>query len=68
MNMFSVEEKTRVIIALVECNSIRSICRMTGIAKGTVIRLLVSVDKACAAYQDKTLRNLTCSRTEFDKI
>jgi len=33
---------------------------MTGAVKGTVTRLLESVGTACAEYQDKTLRNLSC--------
>lgn len=41
---------------------------MTGAAKGTVTRLLVSVGKACAVYQDKTLRNLPCKQIQCDEI
>lgn len=45
MNTLILEEKTKVIAALVEVNSIRATCRMTGIAKGTVTRLLEKVVK-----------------------
>lgn len=41
---------------------------MTGAAKGTVTRLLESVGKACAEYQDKTLRNLPCKNIQCDEI
>ena len=68
MNILSLEEKTKVISALVEGNSIRATCRMTGNAKGTVTRLLESVGKACADYQDKTLRNLPCKNIQCDEI
>jgi len=57
-----------VVAALVEGNSIRATCRMTGVAKGTVLKLLVSLGKACAEYQDKALRNLTCSKIQCDEI
>ena len=41
---------------------------MTGVAKNTVVKLLVDLGKACAEYQDKTLRNLTCSKIQVDEI
>jgi IS1 family transposase len=68
MNRLSLEKKTRVISALVEGNSIRATCRITNTAKGTVLRLLRDVGKACAEYQDKHLRNLSCQRIECDEI
>ncbi len=68
MNALNLEEKTQVISALVEGNSIRSTCRMTGVAKGTVTRLLLSVGGACAEYQDTTLRKLPCKNIQCDEI
>jgi IS1 family transposase len=68
MNRLSIERRTKVIAALVEGNSIRATCRMTDTAKGTVIRLLRDVGKACAEYQDKHLRNLPCKHIQCDEI
>jgi IS1 family transposase len=68
MNKLSLERKTQVIKGLVEGNSIRTTCRITNTAKGTVIRLLRDVGKACAEYQDRNLRNLSCQRIECDEI
>jgi IS1 family transposase len=68
MNKLSTEERARVITALVEGNSIRATCRMTGVAKGTVLKLLGDVGQACAAYQDLRLRNLSCRRLQCDEI
>jgi IS1 family transposase len=68
MNRLSTERRTRVISALVEGNSIRATCRMTDTAKGTVIRLLRDVGKACAEYQYKYLRNLPCRHIQCDEI
>lgn len=68
MNKLSVEKRAQVIAALVEGNSIRSTCRMTGAAKGTVSRLLRDVAQACARYQNEHLRNLTCKRIQCDEI
>jgi hypothetical protein len=33
-----------------------------------VAKLLVSAGHACAAYQDKALRNLSCKRIQMDEI
>lgn len=56
------------VAALVEGNSVRATCRMTGAAKGTVLRLLGEIGSACAAYQDKALRGLTCRRIQCDEV
>ena len=68
MNRLSHEQRVRVVAALVEGNSIRATCRMTDTAKGTVIRLLADIGRACAEYQDKALRNLPCRRIQCDEI
>jgi IS1 family transposase len=68
MNTLKKEKQRQVVAALVEGNSIRATCRMTGVAKGTVLKLLVDLGKVCAEYQDKTLRNLTCSKIQCDEI
>ena len=68
MNRLSRERRTHVIRALVEGNSIRATCRITGTAKGTVLRLLAEVGAVCAEYQDKHLRNLPCQRVQCDEI
>lgn len=48
MNRHPLTQRTRIIAALVEGNSIRSLCRMTGAAKGTVLTLLADLGHACA--------------------
>jgi len=68
MNKLSIERKAQVIRTLAEGNSIRATCRITNTAKGTVIRLLRDIGKACAEYQDKHSRNLSCRRIECDEI
>jgi hypothetical protein len=57
-----------VLRCLVEGNSIRSTVRITGVAKNTILKLLVDAGKVCAEYQNKTLRNLTCKRLQVDEI
>jgi len=68
MNKLSLRQRTKVITALVEGNSIRATCRMTGAAKGTVTRLLIEVGKACYLYQYKNLKNLQSRRIQCDEI
>ena len=68
MNRLSTKQRAQIIAALVEGNSIRATCRMTGAAKGTVLKLLSDVGKACAEYQDKIFRNLKCKRIQCDEI
>ncbi len=68
MNKLSLAERTRIVAALVEGNSIRATCRMTGAAKGTVTKLLADLGKACAAYHDATVRNVQSKRVQCDEI
>lgn len=68
MNKLSTQDRVRIISALVEGNSIRATCRMTGAAKGTVLKLLVDLGKACAKYQDEKLRGLNCKQIQCDEI
>lgn len=67
MNKLTQTKRVQVIAALVEGNSIRATCRMTDVAKGTVLKLVVDLGKVCAAYQDRTLRNLTCKKIQCDE-
>ena len=46
MNKLTVEEKTQIISALVEGNSIRATCRMTNHSKGAVLKLLAEVGRS----------------------
>ncbi|MGA2435282.1 MAG: IS1 family transposase [Bryobacteraceae bacterium] len=67
-NVLSMDKKVAVITALVEGCSIRAASRMTGVAKGTILRLLESVGTACAEYQDAALRNIPARRVQVDEI
>jgi len=41
---------------------------MTGVAKKTVMRLLVEVGEVCESYQDRALRNLPCRLVQLDEL
>lgn len=68
MNKLATEQRVQVISALVEGNSIRATVRMTGVAKNTIVKLLVELGHACEKYQQDTLRNLPCKRIQCDEI
>jgi IS1 family transposase len=68
MNRLPLATRVQVLACLVEGNSIRGTCRMVGVDKKTVLRLLEDVGDACAAYHDDTLRGLRCVRVQCDEI
>lgn len=68
MNKLDRKRRAQVVAALVEGNSVRATCRMTGVAKGTVLKLLADLGKACQKYQDEILRHLPCKRVQCDEI
>ncbi len=68
MNRLDTARRALVIKALVEGNGLRATARLTGVARMTVEKLLRDAGTACAEYQDRTLRNLTCQRVQADEI
>ena len=64
----SQEQRAQVVAALVEGNSIRATVRMTGVAKNTVVKLLVELGRACETYQRETLVDLRSTRIQCDEI
>src|SRR5690348_1253186 len=68
MNRLSIEKRAAIVGALVEGNSIRATCRMTGASKNTVTKLLVDLGYACGAHHDRTVRGLTSERIQCDEI
>ncbi|MGH7783782.1 MAG: IS1 family transposase [Candidatus Binatia bacterium] len=68
MNRLTREDRARILHLLCEGSSIRAITRLTGATKNTVSKLVVDAGLACASYQDRVLRNLTCKRIQVDEI
>lgn len=68
MNKLSMDRQVQVIAALVEGNSIRSIERMTGIHRDTVMRLMVRVADGCDLLLDGMMNGLTCQRIQLDEL
>src|SRR5437899_1652115 len=68
MNKLSTERRCAVVNALVEGNSIRATARITGTAKGTILRLLAELGDACWAFHDTAVRDLKTKRVQCDEI
>ncbi len=67
-NILPKDAQIQVIAALAEGSSIRSIERMTGIHRDTVMRLGVRIGQGCAALLDAKMRDLSCTRLEIDEV
>jgi IS1 family transposase len=67
-NILPTDNKIQVIAALSEGSAIRSIERMTGIHRDTIMRLGVKVGQGCKALMDEKMRDLECGRLEMDEI
>jgi len=61
-------KRVAVVSALVEGNSLRSTCRMTGVAMNTVLKLLAELGTACAAFHNEHVRNIRAQRIQCDEI
>jgi IS1 family transposase len=68
MNKLPSHKRAQILHLLVEGNSMRATARIADVAFNTVDKLFIEAGQACAAYQDKTLRNLPCKRLQLDEI
>lgn len=67
MNVLPREQQTQVIAALIEGMSIRSVERLTGIHRDTIMRLSTRIGEACANLHDSMMRNLQVDVIEVDE-
>jgi IS1 family transposase len=67
-NVLNTDKKIAIIAQLSEGSSIRSIERITGVHRDTIMRLGVKVGQGCATMMDATMRDLPCQRLEMDEI
>jgi IS1 family transposase len=67
MNRLDASRRAHVVRCLIEGSSINSTCRMTGVAKNTVLKLLVETGSACSAFLDEKMQNLQCRRLQADE-
>lgn len=67
MNKLDIAKRSQIVAAMVEGCSIRSIVRITGTSKNTIVKLLVELGAACSDYLDEHLVNLPCQRVQVDE-
>jgi IS1 family transposase len=67
-NVLGTDKQIAIIGSLAEGSSIRSIERVTGVHRDTIMRLGVRIGKGCTALLDAKMRNLNCQRLEMDEI
>ena len=66
-NVLNIDKQIAVIGALAEGSSIRSIERITGVHRDTIM-LGVKVGQGCASLLDEKMRDLPSHRLEFDEV
>jgi len=68
MNCLKVDKQIAVVSALVEGASIRSIERMTGVNRNTVMSLLVRTGQYCEKLLNTTMTGIECQNVQADEI
>ena len=67
-NLLPFDKKIAAISALAEGSSIRSVERMTGVHRDTIMRLALRVGEGCANLMDKSMHDLPCRQIQLDEI
>src|SRR5215467_3056369 len=68
MNTLSRDRQIQVIACLTEGASIRSVERLTGIHRDTIMRLALRVGRGCAELHDRMMVGLRVGRLELDEL
>ncbi len=68
MNKLPVEKRVQILSMLVEGSSMRSISRVADVSINTVAKLLIEAGTACAAFHDRTVRNVAARKVQCDEI
>lgn len=68
MNRLTNERRTRVVNALIEGNSVRATCRLTGTCKDAVLKLVCDLGEVCASHHNVAVRGVHSCRVQCDEI
>ena len=67
MNRLCSAMRARVAACLVDGNSVRATCRLTGVALNTVLKFVGDLGRACQLFHDRTVAQLPCVRVQCDE-
>jgi IS1 family transposase len=67
-NVLPIDKQIAVIGALAEGSSIRSIERLTGIHRDTIMRLGVRIGRSCEILLDSKMQDLNCNYLQMDEV
>jgi len=67
-NVLSRDEQIQILRMLVEGNSLRSVVRLTGVHRTTIMKLMVKFGERCRDFLDRTQRGLSLRHVECDEI
>src|ERR1700693_62281 len=68
MNILSRDKQIEIIAALTEGCSIRSVERLTGVHRDTIMRLALRVGRGCAELHDRMMVGLRVGGIELDEL
>jgi IS1 family transposase len=68
MNILTVAKQEMVIRGLIEGASIRSVERMTGVHRDTIMRLMLRIGQGCENLMHTNMKNLKCQNLQVDEI
>jgi IS1 family transposase len=68
MNRLSTEKRAQIVAALIEGNSVRGTCRLVGVCKDAVMKLIPEIGAACARHHNATVRGVNARRVQCDEV
>ena len=68
MNRLTIEKRAQIVNALVEGNSIRATCRLTGACKDAVLKLIRDMGCGLRGHHNAAVRGVKTVRVQCDEI
>ena len=68
MNKLPLQKRVQILHMLCEGSSMRSISRVADVSINTVSKLLVNAGRACSAFHDEQVRDVSARRVQVDEI
>ena len=68
MNKLPFHTRLEILHMLCEDSSMRAISRIKDVSFNTVVKLLVDAGRACAAFHDRTVLNITTKKIQCDEL